>query len=659
MQRLAIFLAFCGTILAGTVRYARLGEFEGRVEIQLTAADDWIPAERNLPLIESTWVRTGPGSRVEIEFDEGSVWRLGPNSQGEIADYTRLSTGQRITLLALDRGLAYLTGHAEGRDSLILTVPGAQVGFSRAAKARVEVEETWSRISLLEGAARFSSPAAEMDLRQGQSTRVEPANPARFYLDREVVAMETDKWSEARDKAMAQAVSAGHVIERYGVLELDAAGGWIQTEDLGPVWKPKVDETWAPFRSGRWRWYDGLGYTWVSDEPWGWLPYHYGRWMRRENFGWIWAPARTAVFKPGEVFWLRGPKLVGWGPLAPGEEWKPGPPANDHPRQFLNVNTTFAAYQPGARVIDPAGFDSRPKEPLAVAALETAIPSPPFPASRLDSQRPLVLADRTRVDPVIDGVTFESNAPPVVVVNPPPASPPVIVVNPAPPPDPEPVAVPYPVPVYTGIIVQRRRPPARSTPAKPASTPNAPAQSKPRSEPGQTRANAASHVRKYRAGEQEVAGRAAGAINSRNFARALAELDTWSRRYPESDFLADRLYYYVVAYDGARESAKVIEAAKGLLSGGIAVAFDDPRQMILACYLTSVNVQQVARPTSPQMVVGTLAARELLKAAAEYFTDENRPAQTSAADWSRVRAELEDTARTTLAVLKTKSGLRD
>ena len=69
-------------LFAGQARFARLGDFDGNVEVQLQAADPWTPAERNLPLIEGAWLRTGPSSRVEIELDEGSAWRLGPDSLG-------------------------------------------------------------------------------------------------------------------------------------------------------------------------------------------------------------------------------------------------------------------------------------------------------------------------------------------------------------------------------------------------------------------------------------------------------------------------------------------------------------------------------------------------------------------------------------------------
>ena len=466
MKPLALWL-FPLALLAGQSRYARVGDLEGQVEVQHRAADPWQPALRNMPISELAWVRTAASSRVELELDEGSILRLGPDSLAELSDYTRLSTGQRITLVSLDHGLGYVTGASEGKDALILAVPGAEVRLRRNARLRLEAREQWSQIASLEGAVRFSSPTAEFDLTEGQLVRLDPAHPAKFFLYREVPALETDRWNDERDKVLAQASSGAHVPSvRYGLADLDAHGTWIQSSDLGTVWKPKMPEAWAPFRTGKWLWYEGLGYTWIADEPWGWLPYHYGRWMQQENTGWVWAPGKNAVFKPGEVYWLRAPKLVGWGPLAPGEAW--APPAV--PRLFLNVNTTYARFAPEAREIDPAGFNTRPPEPLATAAFVLALPSPAFLAARLDAQRPVLRAGSTRIVPVMNGVTFESPPEPAVaaVPAPPPANagvpstaaaymngpsaeqPVVIVTNP--PPEP-PEEIYYPVPVYTGIIV--------------------------------------------------------------------------------------------------------------------------------------------------------------------------------------------------------------
>src|SRR5574340_1543182 len=154
-----------------------------------------------------------PGSapspaRAEIEFDDGGVLRLGPDSLAELSDYTRLSTGQGVTLLSLDRGLAYFTGAAGARDSLVLAVPGAQITIRRGARVRLEARESSSLVSIIEGAVRVSCPAAELDLKEGRTIRVEPANTARFYLFNEVAGVPTDGWNEERDKALAATASA-------------------------------------------------------------------------------------------------------------------------------------------------------------------------------------------------------------------------------------------------------------------------------------------------------------------------------------------------------------------------------------------------------------------------------------------------------------------
>src|ERR1017187_1621027 len=442
-------------LLAGQARYARLGEFQGTVEGQLTAADAWMPAERNLPLAESTWVRTGPGALVEVELDGGSAWLLGVQSLGESSDYTRLSTGQRLTLLSLDHGTAYFSGEPLGNDVLMLVAPGAQATLGQGARVRVTAQADSSQCSVLEGMVRFSSPQAEMGLREGQSARVEPANPQHFYLYPQVTALPLDQWSEDRDKAEAAPVSAARVTWRSGLADLDTAGEWIQTEDLGMVWKPKVMEGWAPYQKGRWRYYEGLGYPWVSDDLWGWVPYHGGRWAHREDAGWVWQPAVSTVFKPGEVYWLRGANMAGWGPLAPGELWTSANPGATPPRYFVAGITSFAAFQQDVRVIDPKGFAAPSPEQLQAAVYARALPSPAFIAARLDATRPILKVGRTRIDPIVPGVTLTDTPPPDPAMTSPPADPlpPDNVAADAPPTIPPPDGV-YPVPVVAVPVIE-------------------------------------------------------------------------------------------------------------------------------------------------------------------------------------------------------------
>ena len=480
-----LFLLLPAALFAGQPRYARLGEFDGTVDVQLHPADPWSSAERNLTLREGAWLRTAASSRLEIELDEGSAWRLGPESQMEISDYSLLSSGQRLTVLSLDRGVAYFTGEPLGRDTSLLVLPGAQVTLVRGARVRIEAAAGESRISVIEGVVRLSCPAAEIDLVEGQTVRVEPANAARFALDREIPAMDLDHWSEERDKVLAAPPSQSHVAQHFGVADLDAAGEWLQT-DIGAVWKPRIPDGWLPFQNGHWRWYDGLGYTWVSADAWGWLPYHFGRWTRKGDLGWVWSPASTGVFKPGDVYWLYGLRIAGWGPLAPGERWT----GTGAPQQYLAANTTWAAFPPEAQVIDPAGFTGRPADPLAVSVFRVALPSPAFVSERLEAARPPLRVGSTHFTPVLPGTTFQdtSPVPPTQETSPPvDAAPPSAGAPPAYPPDPGPPGPPmqttYPVPVYTGIVVLNppdhpdysRRNPNQGNPTnpKPAQTPPA------------------------------------------------------------------------------------------------------------------------------------------------------------------------------------------
>ena len=463
------------TVLAAPLRVARIGEFEGKVEVQLHPAETWRPALRNMPLVELAWLRSTPGARVEIELDEGSALRLTGDALGELSDYMRLSTGQRVTVLSVDHGVAYFTGQPAPRDAVILAVPGAEAIVRGGTRVRLEVRDNTSQIAVLEGKVRFSSPGAEMDLPEGQTARVENGAQARFFLNREIVPLESDRWSEDRDRALATSSSAAHLQGLdYGLVDLDANGSWMRAGDLGMVWKPKVNTGWVPYHDGQWLWYDELGYTWIANEPWGWLPFHYGRWIEHGELGWVWSPGKRTIFKPGEVYWIRQANMLAWGPLAPEETWD----AHSVPRQYLRANITLARWKQDDRELVP--FDPGDKFKAGDAVFVIAPPSPALDSARLDAVRPVLRAGSTRIVPLVPGVTYSPELPSEAASAPPPEPPPGPGGPPgagAPPPDasPDPMAAPYPVdvyypaPVYTGIVVVN--PPDESySPPRPGKT---------------------------------------------------------------------------------------------------------------------------------------------------------------------------------------------
>ena len=443
MQRPGKWLLFLlpGVLWAGPARFARIGEIEGGVHVQVHASDAWQQAVRNAPLVESSRISSEASSRVEVEFDDDSAFRLVNDALAEISDYSQLSTGQRITLISLDHGMAYFTGKPRENDSLGIAVPGAQIALRHASRVRFIVSDNTTEIAILEGSVRFSTPTAQIELRHGQMVTLNPANRARFNLLREIPELESDKWPDQRST------------------ELELAGNWMQTDDFGLVWKPKVSDGWAPFRTGEWRWYDELGYTWIGAEAWGWKPYHYGRWLQHASLGWVWSPGSRATFKPGEVYWMTGRNFTAWGPLAPGEDWSGAGP----PRQFAALNTTLGRFAPGMAAFGPSADLSKPKDLLTAAGFTAALPSPPRLAAHLDATREPLRAAGTKLisfaaDAVsIPGASYVDHAP--APAPQPPAAKPLSPPRPGPPPQPavveviEPVEVYYPYPVYSGFII--------------------------------------------------------------------------------------------------------------------------------------------------------------------------------------------------------------
>jgi hypothetical protein len=481
MRRIALCLLLCPVLCAQT-RYARLGEVEGSVEAQIHPSEPWKPALRNTPLLESSSLRTGPSSHVEIELDEGSVLRLAENSACELSDYTRLSTGQRITHIALDRGTAYFSGESSWRDALILSMPSAQISIRRGSRIRMEAASDLSQLAVLEGEARLSSAAIELDVPEGKMLKLRLGRSDKFYLLPEIPQLDSDTWSLTRDKLLVGDASRSRLPGlQYGVRDLDAFGEWIDTAEFGMAWKPKTSEGWVPFRDGKWQWYEGLGYTWIAAESWGWLPYHYGRWMLQPSQGWIWAPGSRHAFKPGDVYWLRGSSLVGWGPLAPGEAWA----GLGTPALYLKTTSTFARYAPSAdlREIDPAGFTAAPKDPLAATVFLESLPSARISRDRLEYERSPDRPGLIRLSPNAPPAGLwrqpePAESRPVTQAQPPPVTPQVVqqtilVAQPVPAPEPDPIVETYYLaPVYTGIIVlnppERKPPPKLKKPATPA-----------------------------------------------------------------------------------------------------------------------------------------------------------------------------------------------
>ena len=145
-----------------------------------------------------------------------------------------------------------------------------------------------------------------------------------------------------------------------------------------------------------------------------------------------------------------------------------------------------------------------------------------------------------------------------------------------------------------------------------------------------------------------------------NPAALLKDLDTWAQKYPESDYKDDRQYYYIAAYNGTSQPAKVLEVGAQLMARDLRKVYSDPKagpqQVLTVLYMISFNVLKVPAPSPEQMAIGEKAARQLQEFVPSFFTAANKPAGATDAAWNEGRTTMEKMAKDTLMYIATKPG---
>ena len=357
-----------GAASRGPVRLARFSYVQGNITWRPSASADWSPASVNLPLRQGAqvWVT---GGRAEVQFDDGSLLRLG---NGAVITLQTLysDTDGEYTEIQMNEGLAAL--RLRHGDSIYqVDTPFASVKSAGPSKVRVGVGES-VEVAVAGGSAAVEGSGQKTVLHSGDYLDLSDAEAA-YQVAVLPDADSWDRWNDDRDRQLTDADSARYLPSNIALVsgDLDDYGGWRDDARYGKVWVPRaVDAGWRPYQHGHWVWVEPFGWTWVSSEAWGWAPYHYGTWVD-ESYGWAWVPGPVHQYWcPAVVHFSEYNGAVAWCPLAPAEVRYPPVlsvgfhsggwslnfsiggcavyyPANDHycaPRPFNNVVVNRTVY---------------------------------------------------------------------------------------------------------------------------------------------------------------------------------------------------------------------------------------------------------------------------------------------------------------------------
>jgi hypothetical protein len=290
-------------------RALRLSSVDGQVQIALGGQVLASPALANTPLFEGTLVTTGDNGRAEVQFEDGSVARLTPNSSFALTVLHGTGTAGDAEI-TLKSGLGYFelegaTQDATQGGAIRVRFGDAQVTAAGATLLRINMDIPPGELAVFSGSAHLvrgnpDQPSSEsLDLHGGESVALSSAFTGQDNISESIEPDSWDTWNSDRDEALtAEGALRTGAENSLGETnnpawnDLDANGNWYNVPGQGEIWSPNeaADTSFDPYGNGNWMWTPGYGYIFVSGYPWGYTPFACGNWNYYNSFGWGWAP---------------------------------------------------------------------------------------------------------------------------------------------------------------------------------------------------------------------------------------------------------------------------------------------------------------------------------------------------------------------------------
>jgi len=314
---------------AEPARAIRLSFVAGKVSLSKNGQTLATDATANTPLFEGTEIKTAEDGRAEIQFEEGSVARLAPNTAVTLSTLSGAGPSGDAEI-TVQSGLAYFEFQETNESGTMRIHFGdAQVTASGFTVLRVNMDTPPGSLAVLSGNARVERGDAVANLHGGESITLDASSKTGYEISESIELDTWDSWNSDRDQALtseaSQGTEAGNKMSGGNTNpawnDLDANGNWYNVPGQGYVWSPydASNPYFDPYANGDWMWTPSYGYIFVSGYPWGYLPYQCGLWNFYGGFGWGWAPGLGGCSPWWGVGYYPGPFLgvvpVGYRPI--------------------------------------------------------------------------------------------------------------------------------------------------------------------------------------------------------------------------------------------------------------------------------------------------------------------------------------------------------
>src|SRR6185437_6635840 len=133
---------------------------QGSVTINQPNGGDSVPAQLNLPLLAGVQLVTGNDGQAEVEFEDGSIVRLTPNSTLSLDNLAIDANGNFVTNLSLLRGLAYCELRATSLYLYSINAGGDILSPVENSTVRINFDEAPAIFSVFDGTVEVDRQGA-------------------------------------------------------------------------------------------------------------------------------------------------------------------------------------------------------------------------------------------------------------------------------------------------------------------------------------------------------------------------------------------------------------------------------------------------------------------------------------------------------------------
>src|SRR5580765_6728052 len=116
-------------------RIVRISYVEG--DVRLDNGHGYESATMNVPLTERNWLQTGSDGWAEVQFEDGSLIRLAPDTVMIFSELSRSSSGATITTVDLDQGEAVFKITKHDDSDFRVTVKKNTISLTHSGTFRV------------------------------------------------------------------------------------------------------------------------------------------------------------------------------------------------------------------------------------------------------------------------------------------------------------------------------------------------------------------------------------------------------------------------------------------------------------------------------------------------------------------------------------------